>query len=270
MAVTALNSTTSSAALTVDTNDFQVASTANISVGQVLVASGTGGQEVMKVQAIPVSGRVQVMRGVAGTRALAHRSGVKLWIGAPDAFRPVSGTAPSSYIGLVGTTGTVPDYALPGTRATDGAGNQYVMVDLTFPAFAGVCVLISHDGAYTGSALASGDGGSVGIVTEEGTSDQWVWAQIYGSYSGAQFTSGSSLMTSTGVVESATTASVPPGALLGRTTSQASSGSEARIFGIYPASAVTTATTAATSATGYKADVWLNYPFVERSISSAP
>jgi hypothetical protein len=104
---------------------------------------------------------------------------------------------------------------------------------------------------------------------EEGTSAQMVWGQIYGANSYTQFTSGSSLMTSTGIIAPATSASVPVGALLGRTTSQASSiGDMARIFGIYPSSAVTTATTAATSATGFQASVWLNYPFVERAMSS--
>lgn len=269
MPVTALNSTTTSEAVSADAIEFTVGSTANISVGQMLVAQGTAGQEAMRVSAIPVSGRVQVRRGWDGTKAIAHRSGTLLWIGAQDAFKRCYGQSPNPYVCLVGTNGAnAPDYALPGSKAMDGAGNEYVMVDLTFSAFDGVAVLISRDGLFTAKALASGDAGTVGIITEEATSNQWAWAQVYGAKSYAQYTSGSSLCTSTGIIQPATSASVPAGGLLGRTTSQASSEATARVFGIYPTSAVTTATTAATSATGFSGSVWLNYPFVERAASS--
>jgi hypothetical protein len=268
MALTALNSTTASEAITVDANEFTVGSTANITAGNYLVAVGTGGQEVMRVQAIPVSGRVQVRRGIDGTVARAHKSGVRLWIGAPDAFKRVSGAAPNDYVNLVGNSGTLVDYALPGTQAMDGNGGVYVMVDLTFPAFTGAGILISRDGLFTAKALANGDAGSVGILAEEGTSDQWVWAQIYGACALVQLVGGSSLVTSTGLFQPASSVSTPAVGILGRTTSQASSEFGTRIFGIYPTSAATTATTSASSATGLACSAWLNYPFVERQPSS--
>ena len=79
MPVDILNTTTLSEALTDSTADFTVASTTNISVGNLLVVRN----EAMKVQAIPVSGRVQVQRGWNGTKAFAHASGQRAFIGAP-------------------------------------------------------------------------------------------------------------------------------------------------------------------------------------------
>jgi hypothetical protein len=263
MALNALNSTTTSGAIDAEVGEFAVASTSSISVGQMLVAVGTAGQEAMKVQAIPVSGRVQVKRGVDGTRALAHKSGTKLWIGAHDAFKRVSGQSPNPYVNLVGNSGSLLDYALPGTKAIDGAGNEYVMVDLTFAGFVGAGVLFDRAGAYTAAPLASGNAGSVGVLVEDGTSDQWVWAQVYGLCDTVQLVGGSSLVTSTGIFQPATSVSSPAVGILGRTTSQASSEFGTRIFGMYPTSAVTTATTSASSATGFRCSAWLHYPFVE-------
>jgi hypothetical protein len=264
MAATALNSTTLTTAITTNDSEFVVGATTNIAVGNYLVFAGQGGTEAMKVTAIPVSGRVVVARGVTGTRARAHAATTLIWIGSPEAFKTVR----DNQVALVGDSSALPEYCLPGTRARDGAGNEYVMVDLTFSAFTGAAVLLSKDGLWTAKALASGDFGAVGIVVEEGTSNQWVWAMIYGAFASALLTSGSSILTSTGILQPATTASVPAGGLLGRTTSQASSEALARIMGIYPTSAASTATTAATSHTGFKCSVWLNYPFLERAMSS--
>lgn len=263
-AIAALNSTTLTNAITTNDNDFAVGSTANIAVGNMLVISGTGGAEAVKVQAIPVSGRVQVMRGWAGTRARSAPAAALIYIGTPDQFKTIRESA--AY--LVGDNAALPDYVLPGTRGKDGAGNEYVMVDLTFSAFNGVAILIDRVGTFTAKALAAGDAGSVGIIAEEATSNQWTWAQIYGAKSYVQYTSGSSLATSTGIIQPATTASTPAGGLLGRTTSLASSEFGTRVYGLYPTSAVTTATTAATSATGFQGSVWMTYPFVERPMSS--
>lgn len=268
MAATKLNTTTSSEAITNDANEFAVGSTANITAGNLLVAAGTGGQEVMKVLEVPVSGRVRVRRGVDGTRCIAHPSGVLLYIGAPDSFKRVTGAAPNDYVNLVGNSGNLLDYALPGTRAYDGAGNEYVMVDLTFAGFVGAGVLISRDGLFTAKALANGDAGNVGVLVEEGTSDQWVWAQIWGNCPIVQLVGGSSLVTSTGIFQPATSVSTPAVGILGRTTSQASSEFGTRIFGMFPTSAATTATTSASSATGLRCGAWLSYPFVERQPSS--
>ena len=263
MALAKLNSTTASEAITADSNEFTVASTANIAVGQVLVAAGTAGQEMMRVQEIPVSGRVKVRRGIDGTRAVAHANSTLLYIGDHHAFKRITGNAPNEFVNLVGASGNLLDYALPGTIGRDGAGNEYVMVELTFAGFVGAGVLISRDGNFTAAALANGNAGSVGVLAEEGTSSTWVWAQVYGKASIVQLVGGSSLVTSTGIFQPATSVSTPAVGVLGLTTSQASSEALARIFGMYPTSAASTATTSASSATGLRCSAWLNYPFVE-------
>jgi hypothetical protein len=76
-------------------------------------------------------------------------------------------------------------------------------------------------------------------------------------------------MTSTGIIQAATTASTPAGGLLGRTTSLASSDPVVQIIGLFPTSAITTATTAATSATGFQASVWMQYPLLLRVAASS-
>lgn len=260
MPATYLNTSTFSEAITTDVNTFTVASTTNITVGDLLVAKG----EAMQVRQIPVSGRVVVRRGYQGTRALAHVSGTRFFIGSPDKFKSIWDNATA----IVGDNGTLPDFCLPGVRATDNAGNEYVMVDLTATIYAGATVVISHDGNYTASVLASGAQGSVGLTMEQGTSDQWVWCQIYGYNAHAKLVGGSSLATSTGALQPATSVSTPSVGLLAQTTSQASSVTHGQIYGMHLASAATTASTSATSETGLYAAVWLNYPFVMRQITS--
>lgn len=264
MAFNQLNTTTITPQIGVGDNDFAVGSTANIAIGNMLVIAGTQGQEAVKVQDIPVSGRVKVSRGWAGTIARPAAAGTTVYIGTPDQFKWIKDTAAA----IVGDSALLPVYLVPGQRAKDGNGNEYILVDLTFTAFNGIGVLISKDGLYTATAFASGGAGSVGILCEEGTSGQCAWAQIYGAKAYVQYTSGSSLMTSTGIIAPATSASVPVGAFLGRTTSQATSDPALTIYGMFPSSAVTTATTAATSATGFQGSVWLNYPYMLRANST--
>jgi hypothetical protein len=265
MAVTQLNTTTLTTAIGTTDNLLVVGSTANISVGNMVVLSGTAGPEACKVQEIPVSGQIRVARGWNGTRARACPAAALIYIGTPDQFRSIR----DSSTAVVGDPSTLPDYVLPGQRAKDGAGNEYILLDMTFSAFNGVAVLISRDGLFSAKALASGDAGSVAIVCEEATSAQYAWCQIYGAKAYVQFTSGSSLMTSTGIIQAATTASTPAGGLLGRTTSLASSDPVVQIIGLFPTSAITTATTAATSATGFQASVWMQYPLLLRVAASS-
>src|SRR5262245_3316952 len=106
MAVNMLNTSTLSEAITEDTIEFAVASTANISVGDILVIRN----EAVRVRAIPVSGRVQVRRGFNGTRARKHANTQRFFIGAPERFKAIQ----ESLSALVGDTGTYPDYLLPG------------------------------------------------------------------------------------------------------------------------------------------------------------
>lgn len=270
MAATFLNSSTLSETLAEDTVNFTVGSTANVTVGNLLAILGTAGLEMVSVEEIPVSGRVVVSRGVAGTRALSHPSGAKFFIGAPDAFKTVAGTSPNEFIRLVGVQGAFPDYAVPGTRAKDGAGNEYVMVDLTATVVPGASVLISKDGAFTASVLESTSVGDVGIVVEDATSAQWAWAIIKGFYAHAKLVGGSSLVTSLGEFGGATSVSTPSVGLLGRSSSQRSSDYlvASTIYGMFPASAASTASTSASSETGLFCSAWLNYPWAQRAITS--
>lgn len=267
MAVTAIPNTTLSAALARPSNTDQarqlsVASASGVSVGMMVVVN----YEAMKVQEVDTTANtITVRRGSNGTEPWAQASGSRVYFATPESWQSLRSNAQ----GILGNSGTLPQWLIPGQHAFDGAGNEYVLVDLTFSAFKGVAILISPDGLFTGSALFVGGVGSVGIIAEEATSNQFAWVQIYGAFPAAQFTSGSSLATSTGIIEPATTASVPTGALLGRTTSQASSAVFARVLGMKLTSAITTGTTAATSATGFVGSVWLNYPYMDNDITSA-
>jgi len=256
-----LNSTTLSAAIDKEQNEFLVAATTNISVGSLIVVRG----EAMHVRAIPVSGRVVVRRGYQGTRAIAHPNGAKVWIGDPDDFKTIKDNAAA----VIGASEALPDFCLPGTRAKDNAGNEYVMVDLTGTIYGGATVLISKDGEFTAAVLTSAGIGSVGVLMEYGTSNQWGWAQIYGYNAHAKLVGGSSLATSLGVLEGASSVSTPAVGLLARTTSQASTTTNAQIIGMHLVSACTTASTSASSETGYYAAVWLNYPFLNGRIQAS-
>lgn len=265
MAVNYLNSSTLSEALTKDTQDFTVASTANITAGQLLAIMGTGGLEVVKVQSIPISGRVLVMRGVAGTVARPHISGEKFFIGDPDDFAQVRDNAAA----LLGNSNALPEYCLPGTRAVDGAGNEYVMVDLTQTVVPGATVLISKDGEYSAAVLTSTGVGPVGVMAEDATSDQFAWAMIKG-FTSVKLVGGSSLVTSLGEFGGATSVSSPSVGLLGRSSSQRSSDYHAAsdVNGMFPVSAATTASTSASSETGLRCSAWLNYPYATRALTS--
>jgi hypothetical protein len=257
MPATYLNTSTLSEAVSKDANEFTVGSTTNIVVDDLLVFLGG---EAMKVQAIPVAGRVQVRRGVSGTRALSYPSGAKFFIGSPDKFKQIRDNAAA----IIGDNGTLPDYCLPGIRGRDSVGNEYIMVDLTGSAVLGATVVFSRDGNFTASIITSTSRGSVGILTEGGTSNQWVWAQVYGAHAHAKLVIGSSLATSLGELQGATSVSTPSVGLLGRSSSQRSSNADAPIHGMYLTGAATTASTATcTSETGFYAPVWLEYPWMD-------
>ena len=266
MAVAALNSTTLTNAIAADTNStIAVGSTANIVAGQLLVFAGKGPLEVAKVQSVPVSGHVNLMRGWSGTTARPQAAATLLYIGNPADFKNLRDTAAA----LVGNPGALPEYCHPGVRATDSAGNVYVMVDMTQTVVPGATVLISKDGNFTASVLTSTGVGSVGVMAEDSTSAQWAWAQVYG-FVRAKLVGGSSLVTSLGEFQGATSVSTPSVGLLGRSSSQRSSGylEASTIYGMFPASAATTASTSASSETGLAASAWLNFPYAQRAITS--
>lgn len=263
MAVTQVSSITLTNAIAVNDDTFVVSSTAALSVDNVdfLVFAGKGGIEVCRLQAIPVSGTVQVFRGQNGTRQRAHAANTIIYYGTPDVFKQVRDNA----AGVVGNSATLPEYCTPGTRARDGAGNEYVMVDLTSTCYSGTTVVISNDGLFNATQLAGGAQGAVGVTVEEGTSNSWVWAQIYGYNAYAQETIGDSAGTSALVALAATTPSTPSVGLAAATPSSAG---QYLIEGMFIAGIPTTATTSATSSTGVAYPVFLNYPFVRSTVIS--
>lgn len=261
MALDILNSTTLSEALTASQEKFTVGSTTNITAGTSMgVIQGTAGLEAIFFDAVPVSGTVEVQRGHAGTKALAHPSGSRVFIGDPDAFKTVADlyNAANTRIALVGSPGEFPDYALPGTRARDGMGNEYIMVELTATAYSGTTVVISKDGNFTAVQAVGGTQGSIGVTVEEGTSDQYVWAQVYGYNSYAQIDA-SSAASSGYIVVPATSVSTPSVglAVLATPTTDAAY----VIHNMFIVGSASTGTTSATSATGNSIPVWLNYPY---------
>lgn len=256
MPANAFNTSTLSEALTVSTNEFAVGSTTNISVGNLLII----GWEAVKVQEIPVSGRVRVMRGVAGTAARPHTSGDRFFIGAADAFK----TSKESLTARFGDSGAYPDYLLPGQRATDGLGNEYVLVELAATTYTGTTVKISSDGLFTAVPLTSSLQGAVGVTVEQNSTAQYAWVQIYGFAPYVQLGGGSSAATSVSYPMAATSVNSPDVGLIGGATSIET----IVIQGMYFTKAATTATTSATSSTGMSIAAWLNYPFVRVTVAS--
>lgn len=271
MAVNILNTSTLSEAIDDEADSFTVGSTSNVTVGQLLCICGTAGKEMVKVQVIPVSGRVNVVRGVNGTRALSHKSGTRFFIGDGDDFINIKDSSPNQYVSLTGSPGTgIIDYALPGSRARDGAGNEYVCVELTETVQQGAGVFISRDGLFTAAIITSTGQGPVGIMVEGASSDQYAWAQIYGFYDHVKLVGGSSLLTSLGEFQGATSVSTPSVGVLGRSSSQRSSdyGALSTIQNMFAVGAASTASTSASSETGLFGAAFLNYPYVLRLVTT--
>jgi hypothetical protein len=264
MAFTYTGSTTFAEAVDAEQNTFALTTTTGVAVGSILVT----GVELMHVRDIPVAGRVVVRRGVEGTPVGPHNSGETVFFGLPSDFAQIKDNA----LKLFGARFKLPDICIPGARGTDVRGYEYILVDSTATIVPGATVLISKDGNFTCSILTSSGAGNVGILMENATSNQWAWAMIRGRYTGAKLSLGSSLMTSTGVLTATTLVSTPSVGLSGGSTSQIAT----TVIGIngpiihrmWPASAATTATTAATSSTGLSCDVWMEYPYVNRRLTS--
>jgi hypothetical protein len=267
MAVSILNTSTLSEAVSKDANEFTVTSTTNVAVGNWLLIQGTGGLEAVRVQEIPVSGRVKVLRGQGGTRARAHQNGTRFFIGDPDDFQSRKA---GIVAGVAGDPGDFDDYLIPGHRYTDGAGNEYVLVELTATVVPGATVLISKDGNFTAGVLTSTGVGPVGVIVENSSSDQYAWAQVYGAHPHVKLVGGSSLVTSLGEFGGATSVSTPAVGLLGRSSSQRTTGylESSTIYGMFPTSAASTASTSASSETGLFCSAFLNYPYAQRAITS--
>ena len=251
MAVAAPSSTTLSVAIDNNQSVIGLTSITGVVKGQILVVRS----EYMKVLATPTAATaVSVVRGVGGSRSVAQPILAIVYFATPDTWLALLNNA----IGLTGDSGTLPPYCTPGTTAVDGAGNVYVMVDLTTPCYSGTTVIIVPDGTFTASPAVGGIQGSVGVTVEEGTSAQFVWAQIYGYNAYVQDSTGTSAATSAYNVCAATSVSTPN---VGAAFIARSSVDQYVIAGMFAVAIATTTVTSATSATGVAVPCWLNYPY---------
>ena len=193
MAITALSTTTLSAAITASQTRFAVASTTGISgLGSLTTPQSVliVGNEAMFVMSVPASGFVEVTRGMAGTQARAWAASAIVTIGTRDSFDFNRGGWHQNRVALRGSAGALPDYVLPvnGTQVDPATGYEYVLVDYQAAMAVGAWAVIS--GAGLASALASTSKGRVGVVIETiGASDLVGWLLVAGQYASAQFTS---------------------------------------------------------------------------------
>jgi hypothetical protein len=251
MPVTALNTTTLSAAITASTNDFKVAATTNISVGDLLKV----GNELMKVQEIPVSTQVRVLRGYAGTQAWAHVNARRVYIIADPEDTKLNF---KNQLAMVGASGIYPDFLFPGQEADDGEGNRYIMVDATATMYGGATVSISNDGLYTAAVLVGGVQGRVGVLTEQVTSNQWAWAQVRGKVAYAQ-ENGTSAATSAYIPIAESSLSTPP---IGLLASSATTIEDYLIHGMWITGVAVSTGTSATTYTGTYVPLFIHDPYV--------
>lgn len=196
MSTPALSQTTLSAAITATQTRFGVASTTGINgLGSLTSPQSiiVVGSEAMLVLNVPVSGVVEVTRGVNGTKARAHASGVLANFGAKTSFGFTEPGVMGSdgLVGLSGDPGTMPAFRLPVGVCVYNPddGNEYRMVDCQAAMAIGSWVVIT--GAGLASALAATSKGRVGVIQETvGGSDTYSWALVAGTSSNVQFTSG--------------------------------------------------------------------------------
>lgn len=232
------------------TKDLVITSTAGMKSGDFFVCR----DEAMKVQQVKSSSTVSVLRGVAGTKCMSHAAGQRFFYGNAHQFEAIR----QSLTALVGDAGTYPDFLLPGQRAFDGGGNEYILLDLTDTVYSGTTVVFGN--LFTASILAAKLQGSVAVTVSPATSGQYVWGQIYGYNAFVQDASATSGATSGWVCVAATSVSTPN---VGMALFEPDNSAVYLIHGMFIKSAVTTATTGASSATGVAAPCWLNYPYTQ-------
>lgn len=175
----AINTTTITAATTAYQTQFAVGSTTNMTAP--VLATGSGytllyvESELMQVTGVPVSGVVQVVRGVGGTKAVAHLAGVLVTIGGLADFpvftpqvgafqvennRYVGVSAPVAAAAVIQAPSSI--FHITGTTAT---------TTITPPTnFVGGSITIIADGAWTWTSTTSANGiAQTGLVTSAGT-----------------------------------------------------------------------------------------------------
>jgi len=180
MALTVLSTTTITNALTDKERRFAVGSTTNISAGNFI----TVGAELMLVQAIPVSGWVEVQRGYGGTEARPHLASTTVHIGTGDKFAVLSEPKALGLSGVDSVAGK-PEFILPVNqyRQDPDTGYVYLLCSFAGALVAGEWAHISSAGAAT--ALAAAGKGRVGIVVEAVAASSYSWVLVQGIYATA-------------------------------------------------------------------------------------
>lgn len=253
MGIERLASTTLTADIESGTMEFLVGATSSMSVGDYLVVNS----EAMKVQEILNATTVRAARGIGGTSARAHVAATLVYIGSPHQFQAIK----DSLTSLVGDSGNYPDFLLPGQRAFDDGGNEYILLELTQPAVSGATVLIIPTRNFWAFPPTSGGGrnGSVALLVEAGTTNQYVWGQIYGYNSYAQEAGGTSGVTSNFIPSMQTSVTSP---IVGMAAIAKSTNGAYVVHSMFIVGAAVSTTTSATSSTGISVPVWLNYPYI--------
>lgn len=206
--IAAVSFTTLSNAIDDKQTRFLVASTTGInglgsltSPQSLIVVGG----EAMLVLNVPVSGMVEVTRGVNGTRARKHPASCVTWFGAKGVF-DFSRFGEDGLVGLAGDPGSagLPFYRLPrGIRVVDpNTGYEYLLCDYQQVNAIGDWVAIDADGLAT--TLSTTTKGRVGLITEVTVSDNWGWVLVVGSGTAkhtSDVTTGCVLKAGTGTVD---------------------------------------------------------------------
>lgn len=187
------------------------------------------------------------------------------------------GQGPIAAVGQTSDVQTTPYTPQLGSKAVDVDGNVYVLVDMTGTFYSGCLVQILDD--YTAAAAGTTGRGACGITVSSGTSDNAAWVQIYGKVQVQLGASGPSpsdaangpttLDTSAATKFILATSATTPATGISWVSDPSSLDGKYMISGMRvadsfdPTSYVTNGATSATSATGNRCLVFLNYPSIE-------
>jgi len=256
MSILGISYTTNSAAIAKDANEIALTAVTGVVNGDILVIRG----EAMKVDSSTITTAVtKVIRGWQGTRQKSHPTGKRVYHAPPDEWKRLHDNA----LGLLGDSGDLPEFLLPGQEALDDDGNEYVMIEATAKIYRGCTAIIGvANQNYTAAPLSTGTHGPVGVAPEIITSTDFGWLQIKGGCS-AQQAMPDTAATSAYYAVAATSVSTPDAGLY---TVSLSSTEWYRIKGMFltgVSSSATTSLETGSKETGGRIPVWLHYPYVE-------
>lgn len=181
----------------------------------------------------------------------------------------LAGQGPAGAAGPTSNVFTTPFPHQPGERFRDKSGNEYMFVDFTGTVYSEQPVQISAD--YTAAAVGTTGRGSLGIACGAGTSDNAGFVQIYGrayvmlgmsGVSPSDAANGPTTLSTSAITRFMLGTSLTSPNGIGWTSDTSTGGYI--IEGMTVASDVTigdtSATTSATSHSGNRVAVFLNYP----------